>query len=206
MNIAVIGAGRIGGGYGLLWARAGHAVTYGVRDPHGTKARAALEHSPHAKVASIEEAVRDAEVVLLAVPGGAVVETVANLELAGKVVIDATNGSAPGESPTRLQDLKPKARVIRAFNYYGFDVIGHSSFADVNADAFLCGDDADARGIAAQLASDAGYAPLDFGDLSNAATQDALLGVWFALSKKLNTRTLAFKVLHTPLSTERNSS
>ena len=202
MKIAVIGAGRIGSGYGLLWAKAGHDVTFGVRNPRAD----GLPSGPNIGVSSIEEAVRDAEVVLLAIPGAAVVEAVANLELAGKVVIDATNGSPPGESPTRLQHLKPKARVIRAFNYYGFDLIGHSSFGNLKADAFLCGDDAGARGIAAQLASDAGFAPLDFGDLSNAATQDALLGVWFALSKRLNTRTLAFKVLHASLGTERNSS
>lgn len=196
MNIAVIGSGRIGGGYGSLWAKAGHAVTYGVRDPQGTNIRRALEHSPNAKVASIPEAVRDAEVVLLAVPGGAVAELVADLELTGKVVIDTTNGSPPGESPKRLQQLKPTARVVRAFNYYGFDVIDHSSFADDRADAFLCGDDTDARGVVARLANDAGFNPVDFGGLGNATAQDGLLGVWFALSQRLGTRVLAFKVLH----------
>lgn len=206
MNIAVIGAGRIGGGYGNLWAEAGHSVIYGVRNPNDARALAALERSPKAKLAGVGDAVRDAAVVLLAIPGAAVGGVVADLDLGGKVVIDATNGSPPGEGPQRLQHLKPQARVVRAFNYYGFDLIGHSSFEGVRADAFLCGDDADARGIAGQLATDAGFNPLDFGALSNAVAQDGLLGVWFVLSKKLGTRTLAFKALHAPLSTERNPS
>jgi 8-hydroxy-5-deazaflavin:NADPH oxidoreductase len=65
MNIAVIGSGRIGGTYGSLWAKAGHNVTYGVRDPQGTNSKEVLERSPNAKIASIKEAVRDAAVVLL---------------------------------------------------------------------------------------------------------------------------------------------
>ena len=187
MNIAIIGAGRIGSGYGKLWLSAGHAVTYGVRTP---------DARPDMTVSSIPEAVRHAEVVLLAIPGAAVEAVTADLELTGKVLIDATNGAPPGESPERLQRSKPAARVVRAFNYYGFDLLGHSSFRGVKADAFLCGDDAQARGVVAELATDAGFTPVDLGDLSNAGAQDSLLGVWFALSKRLGTRTLGFKVLH----------
>jgi 8-hydroxy-5-deazaflavin:NADPH oxidoreductase len=187
MNIGIIGAGRIGGAYGKLWLNAGHAVTYGVRTP---------DARPDMTVSSIPDAVRHADVVLLAIPGAAVEAVTADLELTGKVVIDATNGAPPGESPQRLQRSKPATRVVRAFNYYGFDLVGHAFIQGVRADAFLCGDDAKARGVVAGLATDAGFAPVDLGDLSNAGVQDSLLGVWFALSKRLGTRTLGFKVLH----------
>lgn len=187
MNIAIIGAGRIGSGYGKLWLNAGHVVTYGLRTP---------DARPDMTVSSIPDAVRHADVVLIAVPGAAVEAVTADLELDGKVVIDATNGAPPGESPQRLQQRKPASRVVRAFNYYGFDLVGHASFQGVRADAFLCGDHPEARGVVAGLATDAGFAPVDLGDLSNAVVQDSLLGVWFALSKRLGTRTLGFKVLH----------
>jgi 8-hydroxy-5-deazaflavin:NADPH oxidoreductase len=187
MNIAIIGAGRIGSGYGKLWLNAGHGVTYGIRTP---------DAKPGMSVSSIPDAVRHADVVLLAIPGAVVNAVTADLELAGKVLIDATNGASPGESPQRLQRNKPAARVVRAFNYYGFDLIGHSGFQGIRADAFLCGDDTDARRIVAGLATDAGFSPVDLGDLSNAGIQDNLLGVWFALSKRLRTRILGFKVLH----------
>ncbi|MFN8559646.1 MAG: NAD(P)-binding domain-containing protein [Dehalococcoidia bacterium] len=39
VRIAVIGAGNVGGTLGRLWARAGHEVTFAVRDPGATRAR-----------------------------------------------------------------------------------------------------------------------------------------------------------------------
>ncbi len=190
MNIGIIGAGRIGSAYGRLWLGAGHMVTYGLRNPESAT------KTPDMTVSSIPEAVSRADVVLLAVPGAAVEAVTADLSLDGRVVIDATNGAPPGESPQRLQRNKPAARVVRAFNYYGFDLVGHASFQGVRADAFLCGDDGEARAAVARLANDAGFNPVDLGDLSNAVAQDGLLAVWFTLSKRLGTRTLGFKVLH----------
>ena len=70
-RIAVIGAGRIGGTIGAAWRRAGHQVTVGVRDPDGQR-----EGGPFA---TPDAAVRDADVVLFAVPGAVMDETVAGL-------------------------------------------------------------------------------------------------------------------------------
>ena len=80
LEIAVIGAGHIGGTLGAKWTFAGHQVVCGVRSP------AAPE------TASIPDAVARAEVVLLAVPGAAAKDVFSGLgaALAGKVVIDAT--------------------------------------------------------------------------------------------------------------------
>ena len=33
MNIAIIGAGKVGGALGTSWAKAGHTIVFGVRDP-----------------------------------------------------------------------------------------------------------------------------------------------------------------------------
>ena len=43
MQIAIIGAGNVGGALGKGWARAGHAVAYGVPDPSAAKHRAVAE-------------------------------------------------------------------------------------------------------------------------------------------------------------------
>jgi predicted dinucleotide-binding enzyme len=69
VNITIIGAGNMGAGYGRLFARAGHRVTYTfARDPRKLEA-AALASGPTARaVASSADAVRDADVVFLAVP------------------------------------------------------------------------------------------------------------------------------------------
>ena len=70
MKIAVIGTGHIGGTLGQRWRAAGHEVAYGAREGSGTGAGGA-------PVLPIGDAIARAEVVLLAVPGGAVAEVVA---------------------------------------------------------------------------------------------------------------------------------
>jgi 8-hydroxy-5-deazaflavin:NADPH oxidoreductase len=200
MNIAIIGAGKMGQSYGTLWAKAGHSVTFGVRQVKDAKYKQVLARLPTAHIVPIHEAVKDAEVVLFVVPGAALSTVAAGivaagLELTGKVLIDATNGNAPGASVQLLQKLHPEANVVRAFNYYGYELPGHD-FAGKRATAFLCGDDDKAKEHVAQLARDAGFEPLDTGALANAVTQDGLLPLWFMLSKHLGTRLLALEVLH----------
>ncbi len=86
MRIAVIGKGNIGGTLGSKWIAAGHDVVYGTRDGSG-------EGPGGAPVRSIANALADADVVVLAVPGQVVPDVVNEngAALAGKVVIDAVN-------------------------------------------------------------------------------------------------------------------
>ena len=71
MRITVFGRGNVGGGLADLWERAGHRLTRLGRDGGD---------------------VSDADVVLVAVPGGAVAEAFDRLRgVEGKTVIDATN-------------------------------------------------------------------------------------------------------------------
>ena len=46
MNIAIIGAGNVGGTLGRIWAQRGHSVVFGVRDPFGEKIRLLLDVLP----------------------------------------------------------------------------------------------------------------------------------------------------------------
>src|SRR4051812_25514895 len=80
MKITTIGRGTIGGNLARLWTAAGHEVTQLGRD--GGDAA-------------------DADVVLLAVPGGAVPAALAaGRGLDGKVVLDATNRLGGEDPPT----------------------------------------------------------------------------------------------------------
>src|SRR5450631_684426 len=42
MKIAIIGAGNVGGALGKSWAKAGHTIFFGVRDPAGGKTKPPL--------------------------------------------------------------------------------------------------------------------------------------------------------------------
>src|SRR5215210_9300838 len=71
MKIAVIGRGNVGGGLADLWEEAGHEVT---------------------RIGREGGEVSDAEVVVVAVPGGTIAEALDKVQgMGGKTVIDATN-------------------------------------------------------------------------------------------------------------------
>src|SRR5690348_7224185 len=91
-DVAVIGSGNIGGTLASAWSGAGHRITFGARDP-GKPALRGLAEEIGARAASVPEAIRWGDVVLFAIPGAAMAETVGAVgaELGQRIVIDATN-------------------------------------------------------------------------------------------------------------------
>jgi predicted dinucleotide-binding enzyme len=174
MKIAVIGTGRIGGTLGGRWRAAGHEVVYGSRTGSG-------EGPGGAPLMAVGEALTGAEVVVLAVPGGAVAEVVAanGAALAGKVVIDAANrmGAPEFNSRAAIAATAPDARYVRAFNTLGWE-----NFADPppGAALFFAADPA-ARPAAEELITAVGLEPIFAGDAGATGTVDALLPLWFSL-------------------------
>ena len=174
MKIAVIGTGHIGGALGQRWRAAGHEVAYGSRAGSGAGPGGA-------PVLPVGEAITGAEVVLLAVPGGAVAEVVAaqGAALAGKVVIDAVNriGEPVVNSHEAIMAAAPQCRYVRAFNTLGWE-----NFADPppGAAMFFAADPG-ARPAAEELITAVGLQPVFAGDAGASTTVDALLPLWFAL-------------------------
>ena len=69
MKIAIIGAGQLGGALGRSWAKAGHTIIFGVRNPGGGKTQPPLaEIGASASSVVVPDAVRAGEVVVLATP------------------------------------------------------------------------------------------------------------------------------------------
>src|SRR5262249_13594791 len=130
MKVAVIGSGKIGGTLARKWGAAGHEVALGVRDPQKPDVQQLVrELGTNARATSPSDAINDADVVLFAVPGGAMADIVAALggALGGKVVIDATNnmGGSSVSSVDAIATAAPDAHVYRAFNSLGWE-----NFAD----------------------------------------------------------------------------
>ncbi len=181
MRIAVIGKGNIGGSLGSKWLAAGHDVVYGARD--GARDGSA-EGPGGAPVRGIGDALKDADIILLAVPGQ-VVQDVVNEQaaaLAGKTVIDAVNRMGAPETDSRaiLAGVAPSARYVRAFNTLGWE-----NFANPvpGANLFFAADP-EVRAAAEELIRAVGLEPAYLGDASATATVDALLPLWFALVKQ----------------------
>ena len=91
MRIAILGAGNVGGGLAAAAVRAGHDVVISASTPEN--ARSSAQATGATAAASNLDAVRGADVVVLAVPYGAAADIVGELgdTLSGTVVVDATN-------------------------------------------------------------------------------------------------------------------
>jgi predicted dinucleotide-binding enzyme len=206
MRIGIIGAGSVGGALGRGWARAGHEVTFGVRDASEPKVKKLVEETG-AKAASVADAASGAEVVVLATPWGATQDAVKSAgDLAGRVVFDCTNPLAPNLSglthgfdtsaAEQVASWAPGARVVKIFNTTGADNMANPDYNGVPATMFYCGDDADAKATAARLASDLGFDPVDAGNLEQARLLEPLALLWIRLAYAQGMgRDIAFKLM-----------
>lgn len=127
-NIAIIGTGNMGSGLAARFANAGFNVTIGSRDIE--RARVLARAVGQAEAASIRAAVEASDVIVLAVPYGAVDETLAEAgkegAVAGKVIVDITNPITPdymaltiGHTTSAGEEVAkraPGAVVIKAYN------------------------------------------------------------------------------------------
>jgi 8-hydroxy-5-deazaflavin:NADPH oxidoreductase len=90
MKISIIGAGHVGGALGSGWARHGHEIIFGVRNPKKT------DSATTAKIVPVMEAAQSSDVVVLSVPWGAVPDALLSAgDLKGKILLDATNPVLP---------------------------------------------------------------------------------------------------------------
>jgi predicted dinucleotide-binding enzyme len=167
MKIAVIGRGNVGGGLADLWERTGHELKRIGREGGD---------------------VSDAEVVLVAVPGGAIADALDNVGgLEGKMVIDATNlvGVEPPEGfSSNAEYVKsrtngPTAKSFNANFAALYDRIGEAG----SRPSSLWTGDEKARQVVEQLTRDAGYEPVYAGPLENAAAQENFIKLIFGISR-----------------------
>lgn len=168
MRIATIGRGKIGGGLADKWEQAGHEV---------------------ARIGHEGGDVSAAEVVLLAVPGGAVAEALdAITGLEGKTVIDATNlvGTSPPQgfsSNAEFVKTRTGGPTAKSFNVNFAALFDRLEAAKSTPSNIWCGDE-EAREAVEQLNRDAGYEPVCAGPLQNAGIQESVLQLFFAIAKE----------------------
>jgi predicted dinucleotide-binding enzyme len=100
LRIGIIGSGQIGGAIGKRWAEAGHQILFSSRNPDEL-APLVAEAGPNAQAGSVAEAVQFGDIVLVAVPYGALPQVGADnaAALQGKIVIDCTNPRADRDGP-----------------------------------------------------------------------------------------------------------
>jgi NADPH-dependent F420 reductase len=200
LRLAVLGGtGAEGGGLAYRWALAGHTVTIGSRDAAKAVAAAAamnarLGRDP-VKGCSNEEAVRDADIVVLAVPYAAQMPTALAVKdgLAGKILVDVTAPLKPpkvgtvqlpegGSCVAALQAALPEVKLVSAFQNVSAHHLPDADYA-IDCDVLVCGDDKAARERVIALVEAAGMRGIHAGPLANSAASEALTSVLIFINR-----------------------
>ena len=177
----MIGAGQIGGTLGTLWAQAGHPVFFSSRHPDELQDLVRRAGST-AQAGTPEQAARFADIVVLAVPYGALpgIGNTLGALVRGKTVLDACNPYPWRDGAVGTRALQqgaglasaayfPGARLVRGFNSIDASVLGAQAHRPAPALAIpIAGDDQAALRAVATLVSDAGFAPVVVGALASA--------------------------------------
>lgn len=209
MHIGIIGAGNVGTALATGWLRARHTVTFGVRDP----GRHASTGPAGARAATVADAVRDAEVAVLATPWQAVPDALAAAgTLTGKILIDCTNPLRMGAAGLELEighttsggervaALAPGAKVFKTLNQTGFANMEHAAaFAPVPAVMYVAGDHDDSKPVVLGLVTELGFRAIDAGKLAAARLLEPMAMLWIhmALTRDQD-RSTAFALTRRP--------
>lgn len=178
-TIAVLGNGRVGGSLATALTRAGHEVNVADRTP-----------------GAAADAVRAARIVINATPGAGSLDRLVALreELRDKILVDVSNATVdgpdglpdhliyPGSSlAEQLQEALPETRVVKTLNTMLFPVMTAPATLTRAPDAFLSGDDPQAKQTVLDLLTDLGWHKdwiTDLGGIRTArATEAAVLFV-----------------------------
>jgi len=201
-SICIVGgSGAEGSGLALRWAKHGHRVVIGSRDPAKAEAAAVElnERLGRSDITGAESSVGAAscDVVVLTVPFAGQMSTLESLksQLGGKILIDVTVPLVPPKV-SRVQLPESDSCVVAAQKMLGETVRVVSAFQNVSAhklknldheidcDVLVAGDDKEARAIVIALAGDAGLRGIDVGPLANSVVAESLTSVLIWINKQ----------------------
>ena len=170
-SVGIIGAGRLGQAMARTALRAGRRVVIANSRGPGSLTSVVTSLGEGVSPETADDAAA-AGIVCIAVPWDRVPEAVQGLAWSGQVVIDATNDWAADDLQGRtsselVADLVPGARVVKAGNTLGAEVLGSDpQEAGGRRVIFVSGDDADAKADVVAVFQDAGFATIDLGNLA----------------------------------------
>lgn len=184
MRIGIIGSGNIGGTLTRKFRGAGHDVT--VANSRGPQTLSQLASETGAHAGTVSEAASVADVVVLAVPMGAVPDLPADA-FRGKVVVDADNyypardGTIPEIADGDLTSSQwtaaqlPGTQVVKTFNTIYAQHLrdeGRPAGDERRIALPVAGDDAAAKRVVMALVDEIGFDPVDAGSLADSWRQE----------------------------------
>ena len=194
MRVTIVGPGRMGRALATRLLSGGNSVTLIGRDPDTAERLAAdLQEAPATGAAEVdvasstEEALADAEVVILATAFGDSVAFARDHgpRLAAKVVVDVCNplnnsydglvtDNGPSAAESIAAELPAGSRLVKAFNTVFPGTLIHGEVAGQVLDVFIAGDDHGATRVVSELAMSGGMRPIVVGGLARARQLEGL--------------------------------
>ena len=202
MNITIIGTGNVGGALAKRLSE-NHTITLGVRNSEDFKGLELLNYSNNISAKSIEESVKNSEIIIISVPAQYAAETANSLgDVSGKIIIDTMNTvfmKLEGFTNTTDAILANcnTADVVKCFNSTGFENLFNPIYDGNGIDMFTAGNSEKGIEIATQLAKEIGFENVyHFGgnDKFYLMEQFAFSWINLAIIQKQG-RNLAFKVV-----------
>ncbi len=216
MRIGIVGGtGKEGLGLGLRWAQAGHDVIIGSRDAERARAKAAelAAAAPGRRIEGMSnrDTAAAAEVVVLTVPASGLGATLPELRepCRGKIVVSTvvplTFGGPrlftpppPGSAAEEAQEiLGPEARVVAAFHHIAAHELSAGDHP-IECDLLLCGGDADAKKLVADLGKSMGLRPVDVGPLSNAGPVEGITALLATINRRYKLKNSGIQITGLP--------
>jgi predicted dinucleotide-binding enzyme len=182
MRIGILGSGLMGGKLGTIFARAGHEVVFSYSRHRKKLDELAGDAGGQARAGTPAEAARNADALLLAVHWSRLDDVLGQAgDLSGKVLLSCTlpmneddTELVVGRTSSAAEKIARKARRARVVSAFGtvpsevlFSVFDARSRAP-RPSLVYCGDDTDAKEVAATLIRDVGFDPVDAGPLHTA--------------------------------------
>ena len=197
MKVFIIGTGNVGTAMATAAVAAKNDVA--IFSTSLEKSKVAAEKSGAKVVGSLAEGVKDAELVVLAVPGSAVASLAEELKpiVGGQAVVDGTNPlnqtytdlAYKGESGAAdLQALLPGVSVVKAFNTLFAGRYSTPSQKGTKLQIFIAGQDAEAKALVGKYAESMGFEAVDIGGLRLAKSMEemAFLNISLNASQSLS--------------------
>lgn len=211
MKIGILGTGDVGQTLGSGFVKLGHSVKMGSRNPNQEKIKTWLARTgENASAGTFSEAAAFGDLVVLATLWTGTENAIRLADpknLAGKVVIDATNPLDFSSMPPKLavghtdsggeqvQRWLPNSHVVKAFNSVGSPHMVYPDFPGGPPDMFICGNDSKAKETVTDLLKAFGWSVVDIGGIEGSRYLEPLAMIWILQFFRTGSGNHAFKLL-----------
>lgn len=184
MRFGVLGTGQVGSAVGGKLAELGHDVMFGSRQPSGDK--------DGIKVGSHAEAAAHAQILVNALPGEFVIETLTGCAIDGKILIDIGNYNSAVDQPIAtplgelIQQTFPALQVVKTLNHVSAHLMVDPTDLGAEHSVFIASNHAAAKATVTELLKSFGWTSIiDLGDLKATRAMEQLIPLWMSLEQVL---------------------